>query len=917
MVGARSPLPARRLVLACLAAAGLALAGAPAAQAAVNIEHSSTTATETAGNGDGLIGPGDTFSLLESVHNFTTDVPTVTGITGSLTTTTSGLTLGQSSSAYPNLAFDATAANSNPFSVTIPDTADCGINLDFNLHLNTDQGSTDVPFTLGTGTAGPPTSYDSTDVPRVIPDASTINSSLPVPDATGRLKDVRVRIGHIIHGYVSDLKIELVAPDQTTVLLVDRRGGDGDDFVDTVFTSDPKAPSITTASAPFTGTYRPEGDLGALVGKAQKGTWKLRVSDEGPGDIGSLQAWGLDLRTAVCDGRPRASFTASPNPVLPGQQLTLDGSASTDPNGTIADYAWDLDGDGTYETDTGTTPTVQTSYATRGARLIGLQVTDDSGAKGTTTQTVSVTEPPTANLSASPPSPLTAQDVSLDASGSSDPDPGGAIVKYEWDLDGDGTYETDTGATATTTTQFATPGSHTVRVRVTDQDGATATANLTLSVQDRPPTASFTGPSPGVTGATSNFDASTSSDPDGTIVHYEWDLDGNGSYETDTGSDPHAGTTYASPGDVKVGLRVTDNDGSIATTTQTVHVTRPPVASFTATPNPVGLNQPVAFDASASSDPDGPIVKYEWDLDGDGTFETDTGGVATTSHSYATNGTFPVKLRVTDADGATTVATVNLVASNGLPLASLSVAPNPAAVGQTVTLDATGSSDPDGTVVKYDFDLDGNGSFETPGGSNPVRSYAYPNPGGYDVGVRVTDNNGGTGVARVHLVISAPSGGGGFTGGGGSAGAGGGSGSGGGGSAGGGGGASGGGGTGGGTAAPVARVTGSPIQRLRLVLSRGLSLGCGADRPLRCDLAAQLAARDARRLGLRSRRPVALGRVVIALPRAGTRTALLRLTPAGRRALRRARRVTIVVRGTAVDGLGTRVSLTRAFLLRR
>jgi hypothetical protein len=86
---------------------------------------------------------------------------------------------------------------------------------------------------------------------------------------------------------------------------------------------------------------------------------------------------------------------------------------------------------------------------------------------------------------------------------------------------------------------------------------------------------------------------------------------------------------------------------------------------------------------------------------------------------------------------------------------------------------------------------------------------------------------------------------------------------------------------------------------------------------MRCELAASLAARDARRLGLRSRRPLALGRVVIGLSRAGTRTVRLQLSTAGKRALRGARRVTIVVRGTATDGHGARVSLTRAFLLRR
>jgi YD repeat-containing protein len=913
MPGARSSLRAWRAAATAAVALAFALGGASAAQASLLVDAVGTTTTETSGNGDGLVGPGDTFSLTQALHN---SESSLTGIQTTLTSTTPGVTVGQGSSAYPDMTFGGTATNTTPFSATVPDDAECGIGLDFNLHVKANQGSDDLPLTVGTGTPGPPSAYDSLDVPRVVPNFSTINSTLTVPDAPGRLKDVRVRIGQIDHAYVSDLRIELIAPDGTSVLLVNRRGADGDDFTNTVFTSDPKAPSIVLASAPFTGEYQPEGDLSALVGKPEQGVWKLRISDQAPNDVGTLQSWGLDLRTAVCDGRPVASFVANPNPALPDEQITLDGSDSTDPNGTVEDYAWDLDGDGTYETDTGTTPTVQTSYPTRGAKQVGLQVTDDTGAHGTVTHVVSVTQAPTADLVASPTTPSTGQDVTLDASKSNDPDPGGAIVDYKWDLDGDGTFERDTGATATTTTQFAKPGTQTVRVKVTDQDGATAIASAAVDVQNALPTASFTAPAPAVTGTVADFDASGSTDSDGTITGYEWDLDGNGTYETDTGSDPHATHTYSTGGDVLVGLRVTDNDGGIGTTTKTVRVTRAPTPSFTATPNPVGLNTPVDFDASASSDPEGPIARYEWDLDGNGSFETDTGTTPTTSHSYPTNGTYPVKLRVTDGDGATATATVDVTANNGLPLASLGVAPNPAVTGQLVTLDASGSSDPDGSIVKYDWDLDGNGSFETPGGASPTVSHAYPNPGGYDVGVRVTDNNSGTGVARVHLVVSLPTGGG-------SSGGGGGTGSGGTGAGGTGTGGSGSGDSGGGAGAdvgaddsPTATVTGSPIQRLRTVLRSGLAVGCGSDRPMRCTLTADLAAREARRLGLR-RRAVRLGVLSLTLTRAGTRTARLRLTAAGRRALRRARRVTIVVDGRATDGHQLNVALSRAFLIRR
>ncbi|MEZ5121291.1 MAG: PKD domain-containing protein [Solirubrobacterales bacterium] len=195
----------------------------------------------------------------------------------------------------------------------------------------------------------------------------------------------------------------------------------------------------------------------------------------------------------------------------------------------------------------------------------------------------------------------------------------------------------------------------------TTLSAATIAAHYTAGTGASPnakPTAAFTAtPSPATTGQQVSLDASGSSDSDGTIAKYEWDLDGNGTYETDTGTTPTTTQTYATAGDVTVGLRVTDNDGATDTTTRTLTVqpvaNQAPTAAFTLSPNPATTGQQVSLDASGSSDSDGTIAKYEWDLDGNGTYETDTGTTPTTTQTYATAGDVTVGLRVTDNDGAT------------------------------------------------------------------------------------------------------------------------------------------------------------------------------------------------------------------------------------------------------------------------
>jgi YD repeat-containing protein len=266
-----------------------------------------------------------------------------------------------------------------------------------------------------------------------------------------------------------------------------------------------------------------------------------------------------------------------------------------------------------------------------------------------------VNSPPTAAFTLAPSPAGTGQTVTFDATTSSDA--GGSITKYEWDLDGNGSYETDTGTTKTATKSYTTAGTVNVGLRVTDNDGATATTTRALSVQT-PPTASFTvSPSPAAVNQTVTFNATASSTPSGTLTKFEWDLDGNGSYETDTGTTRTTTKAYTAAGTVTVGLRITDSRGLIATTTRSLTVNGPPTASFTVSPTTAQTRQTVTFNGSGSTTPSGTITRYEWDLDGNGTYETNTNATATTTKVYDTESTITVGLRVTASTGLTATTT--------------------------------------------------------------------------------------------------------------------------------------------------------------------------------------------------------------------------------------------------------------------
>jgi hypothetical protein len=75
-----------------------------------------------------------------------------------------------------------------------------------------------------------------------------------------------------------------------------------------------------------------------------------------------------------------------------------------------------------------------------------------------------------------------------------------------------------------------------------------------------------------------------------------------------------------------------------------VVVNGPPVAALTMTPNPVGVGTPVTLSASGSTDPNGDVLRYSWDLNGDKTYGDATGAVQT--RTFTSSGTFRVGVRV-------------------------------------------------------------------------------------------------------------------------------------------------------------------------------------------------------------------------------------------------------------------------------
>ncbi len=147
----------------------------------------------------------------------------------------------------------------------------------------------DVSSTIAPGVAN---------LPLPIVDNTIQSSSTDPVVAAGFISSVTVTIGDLTHTFDGDLDIFLISPSGTRVELSTDNGGAGDNFINTVF-ADSAATAITAGVAPFTGSFRPETPLAALIGENPNGVWILEIGDDAGGDIGSLNSWSITIETST------------------------------------------------------------------------------------------------------------------------------------------------------------------------------------------------------------------------------------------------------------------------------------------------------------------------------------------------------------------------------------------------------------------------------------------------------------------------------------------------------------------------------------------------------------------------------------------------------------------------------------------
>jgi len=307
-----------------------------------------------------------------------------------------------------------------------------------------------------------------------------------------------------------------------------------------------------------------------------------------------------------------------------------------------------------------------------------------------------------------------------------------------------------------------TPLTFTLTVKESGGASNSASVVITVKPENRPPVANAGQAQTVDQGATVTLDGSGSSDPDGTIAAYAWTQSEGPSATLSRPSTAKPTFVAAAAGTLTFSLTVTDDAG--ATASQTVSITvlapnRAPQADAGG-PQTAAPEDAVTLDGTGSTDSDGTITSYAWTQTA-GTPVTltgaDTAEATFVAPELPASGTLSLtfKLTVTDDRGATASASVTVTVANGnrRPIARAGTA-QAVRQGATVTLDGTGSSDPDGTISSYAWTQTAGTPVTLTGASNARPSFVAPSASeDLTLKLTVTDNEGGSASATVVVTV--------------------------------------------------------------------------------------------------------------------------------------------------------------------
>ncbi len=438
------------------------------------------------------------------------------------------------------------------------------------------------------------------------------------------------------------------------------------------------------------------------------------------------------------------------------KSVVINGARSVNELGRAAglSYRFDVDGNGTWDyPQTGAFDSqakVKHTYTKAGEYTVTLQVKNDKGQTALASSTVTVTAPPKIDIVASPEFGTIGTVYTFTISQPEKEIAQTGRLRLRWDLNGDKRWDYPDDGTYTGEVQvknmWDVAGTFTVAAEILDEDNNRML--FTKKIEVYPGITIKKIIAPDTVNVSEKVTATCEAeDKVFAITEYAWDFAGVGMFEKKS-KDPSTTYAYKEAGVYTMVCAVTNEKGMSASESKDIVVVDAKTEIDAGGPYSANVNVPFNVQGVAK-DKDNKILSYHWDFDGDKKYEWSSTKTAQAKHTYAKKGNYIVTFGVKKDDGTMAKDTALVTVGNNPPKA---IAGDDVVSRKKKRVKLNGrGEDPDGNIVKYEWDFNGDGTYDWSAKDTAYTEYQFLE---YSRAVlKVTDSEGAFDTDTLVVVI--------------------------------------------------------------------------------------------------------------------------------------------------------------------
>ncbi len=449
-------------------------------------------------------------------------------------------------------------------------------------------------------------------------------------------------------------------------------------------------------------------------------------------------------------------YVAMPATVKPGEPVSVSAKVRRSPSDKGAvEYRFDINGDGTFDIPAGGEFGKKSSvsnivFPKDGTHLIKVEARISGATIISSSKKIIVNSAPSAMLKIFPEYTRVDESVTIDASGSSDPNEAASELKMRFDIDGDGKWDIPSDSKFTKeqvlSLKFDSPGKRTINVQVCDRQGLCSIASAEIIIGKGLTVKNIDCVDTVHVGDTISVSC-TPDNPEFPVIGYAWSVSGPQNI-TVSDNKSRVSLAFSNEGLYTLSCVITDEKSQSATASKSIIIVNSRATVEAGGPYAVAVNTSLTVKGSAS-DKDSRITKYSWDFNNDGKADTESVSGTSAIWTFKQAGQKKVTFSVYTEDGNVSTDEAVVEVTNSAPVVNAGK-DIIARAGRKVKLKGT-AVDSEKNIIEYAWDFNSDGVFDWKSADTGFVEHEFE---AYSIAVfRVTDSDSAFSIDSVKIIV--------------------------------------------------------------------------------------------------------------------------------------------------------------------